>query len=151
MTVRVRAPARPLRPRTLDLSRLRKRAVRALRAVGHAGSELSIALVGDEEIAELNASWRGRRRATDVLSFSLFEGPHREHRHEMLGDVVIGLPAARKNARSRHRSLDDEVARLLIHGLLHLLGHDHKNAGEAGVMRREERRVLGCLFRAEKS
>lgn len=151
MSVRVSAPAQPLRPHRLDLSRFRKRATRALRAVGHARSELSIALVGDDEIAELNASWRGRRRATDVLSFSLVEGPHGEHRHNMLGDVVIGLPAARNNARRRHGSLDDEVARLLIHGLLHLLGHDHEKAVEARAMQSEERRVWRCVRRAEEA
>ena len=151
MSVRVSAPAGPDRPRRLDLARFRKRATRALRAVGHARSELSVALVGDREMAELNASWRGRPRATDVLSFSLVEGPHREHRHDLLGDVVIGLPVARKNARRRHGSLDDEVARLLIHGLLHLLGHDHEKAGEARIMQREERRVWRCVRDAEEA
>ena len=149
MSVRLSAPALPERPRTLDLSRLRTRAARVLQAMGHARSELSIALVSDEEIAELNSSWRGRRGSTDVLSFSLFEGAHSEHRRAMLGDIVIGLPTAQRQARSSHRSLDEEVVRLLIHGLLHLLGHDHEKNTEASVMRSEERRIRRYLRVAE--
>ena len=109
--------------------------------MGHARSEISVSLVADEEIAELNEAWRGKKGPTDVLSFSLFEGEHRAYRGKMLGDVVIGLPTAQRQARDRHRSLDDELERLLIHGLLHLLGHDHEVESEARRMRAEERRL----------
>ena len=141
MTVRMSAPDRSERPRNLDLARLRSIAGRALRALGHTRSEISVSLVGDEEISELNESWRGKKGPTDVLSFSLFEGEHREYRGEMLGDIVIGLAAAQRQARERHRALDDELGRLLIHGLLHLLGHDHEVEAEGRRMRAEERRL----------
>ncbi|MBW2228992.1 MAG: rRNA maturation RNase YbeY [Deltaproteobacteria bacterium] len=118
---------------------MRARAV--LRALGHARSELSIALVDDFEIRRLNDGWRGLDRSTDVLSFSLLEGEGQRHRGELLGDIVISVETAASQASARRRGLDDEVARLLVHGVLHLLGHDHEDDEDARVMRAEERRV----------
>ena len=63
----------------------------------------------------------------------------------LLGDVVIGIETAARQARGRHRSLDEEVARLLIHGVLHLLGHDHEEPEAARLMHSEERRIWRAL------
>ncbi len=112
-----------------------------LRALDQAGAELSVTLTDDASIAELNASYRGKPHPTDVLSFSLLEGAFAERRGSLLGEVVIGVDVAARQARGARRSLDDEIARLLIHGTLHLLGHDHARAGEARKMRAEERRL----------
>ena len=112
-----------------------------LRALGHAKSDLSVGLVGDVEIRELNRDYRDKNRATDVLSFSLVEGEWSGFRGTMLGDVVISIETAARQARARHRSLNEEVTRLLIHGILHLLGHDHEADEEARTMRAEERRL----------
>jgi probable rRNA maturation factor len=112
-----------------------------LGATGHAKSELSVSLVDDTEIRALNQSYRGIERPTDVLSFSLLEGQGAEHRGALLGDVVIGVETAARQARQRHRALEEEVTRLLIHGVLHLLGHDHEEEEEARDMRAEERRL----------
>ena len=125
----------------VDRRLLAMRARRILRALQGSGSELSIALVDDDEIATLNARWRGRERPTDVLAFSLLEGEHSAHRGDLLGDVVIGVETAERQARRGRRSLDDEVARLLVHGTLHLFGHDHRRAAETRAMRAEERRL----------
>jgi rRNA maturation RNase YbeY len=100
--------------------------------------------VDDAAIAGLNRCYRGRRGPTDVLSFSLLEGEAAEHRGALLGDVVIGIEAAARQARG---TLDDEVARLLVHGVLHLLGHDHERAAQARAMRAEERRLWRALRR----
>ena len=117
-----------------------------LRAIGQARAELSVALVDDETIAALNGDYRGKPRATDVLSFSLMEGEHAERRGGLLGDVVISVPTAARQARERHRGLEGEVTRLLIHGVLHLVGHDHEEDDEARAMRAEERRLWrACL------
>jgi probable rRNA maturation factor len=124
---------------------LRARARSVLRATGQREAELSIALVDDAEMAALNGAHRGKPRPTDVLSFSLLEGPHAERRGALLGDVVIGVETAAREARRRRRTLDDEVARLLVHGVLHLLGHDHERAAEARVMQAEERRIARLL------
>lgn len=125
----------------VDRRRLRRRAQAILRALDRADAELSLTLVDDAAIADLNARYRGRPGATDVLSFSLLEGPHAERRGALLGDVVISLETAERQARRARRSLDEEVLRLLIHGALHLVGHDHERAAEARAMRAEERRI----------
>ena len=141
MSVRLSGPPHAARGSKVDARLLKLRAQRALRAVGHAGSELSLSLVDDDEMSEINGQYRGQKRPTDVLSFSLVEGEGAEHRGRLLGDVVIGIETAARQAAERHRSLDEEVARLLVHGVLHLLGHDHEVSEEAAVMRAEERRV----------
>jgi probable rRNA maturation factor len=140
MTVRLHGRRGPL-----DRRRLRKQAVRLLRELGRPKAELSIALVDDAAIAELNQRYRGKSGATDVLSFSLLEGAHAERRGDLLGDVVVSLDTAAVQARRGRRSLDDEVLRLLIHGTLHLLGHDHERDDEARRMRAEERRMWKAL------
>ncbi len=141
MPVRVSGPPEGVRGSRVDVSLLRARARRLLGAVGHGRAELSIALVDDSAMRTLNRDWRGRDRATDVLSFSLLEGAGSAHRGELLGDVVISVETAARQAAARHRSLDDEVLRLLVHGLLHVLGHDHEQEDEASVMRAEQRRL----------
>jgi probable rRNA maturation factor len=145
MTVRLSAPPPRKGLPAVDRRLLRSRAGRVLRALGHARSELSLALIDDERMRELNAGYRGKDRPTDVLSFSMLEGEGAEHRGRLLGDVVIGLETAARQARQRRRGVDEEVARLLIHGTLHLLGHDHERDDEARAMRAEERRLWRLL------
>ncbi len=145
MSVRLSGPPGGARGSRVDAAKLLSRARRVLRAAGHARSELSLSLVDDEEMADLNHRYRGIDRPTDVLSFSLVEGEAAEHRGRLLGDVVIGIETAERRAREAHRSLDQEVARLLIHGVLHLLGHDHEEPSGARAMRAEERRIWRTL------
>jgi len=128
---------------------LARRARTAMKALGHARSELSIALVDDAAIAELNGQYRDNPSATDVLSFSLLEGEGEEHRGGLLGDVVISVETAAKQAAERRRGLDDEIARLMVHGLCHLIGHDHEADDEARVMQAEERRLRRAIREAE--
>ena len=113
-----------------------------LRALDLQDAELSVTLVDDPTIAELNEQYRDKQGPTDVLSFSLVEGRFAELRGALLGDVIVSLDTAERQARRGRRSLDDEVLRLLIHGTLHLVGHDHEVPEEARAMRAEERRVL---------
>ncbi len=131
----------------LDLRLFEKRARDVLRLLGHTKSELSISLVDDVEIRELNRTHRGRDRATDVLSFSLVEGDHALFRGNLLGDVVISVDTAKRQARARHQSLDEETARLMIHGVLHLIGHEHEEDTDYRRMRAEERRLSVVLRR----
>ncbi|MBW2268230.1 MAG: rRNA maturation RNase YbeY [Deltaproteobacteria bacterium] len=145
MTLRLVGPPRGGGLPAIDTGRLRTRARGILRALGHARSELSVALVDDAEMRELNGVWRGKPRATDVLAFSMLEGEGAEHRGRLLGDVVISVETARRQARARHRALDEEVTRLLIHGTLHLLGFDHVRAADARAMRTEERRLFSAV------
>jgi len=142
MSFLIVGPPEGVAPR-LDVPLLRRRGSSVLRAVGRGRDELTLSLVRDNEIRELNRDYRGKRRATDVLSFSLLEGEDTSHRGKLLGDVVISIDTARRQARQRHRSLDEVVAKLLIHGLLHVIGHDHEVEAEARAMRSEERRLWG--------
>ncbi len=144
MTVRLVGPPRGGGLPEIDAGQLRSRARGVLKALGHTRSELSVALVDDAEMRELNGAWRGKPRPTDVLAFSMLEGEGTEHRRRLLGDVVISVETARRQARARHRALEEEVTRLLIHGTLHLLGFDNVRSADARDMRAEERR----LFRA---
>ena len=141
----ISGPPEAIRGARVDVPRLRRRARAILLAIGQSRSELSIALVDDCAISELNAEWRAKPRATDVLSFSLVEGDFADHRGGMLGDVVISVETAAAQAADRKRGLDDTVARLLVHGVLHLIGHDHEDDDEARVKEAEERRVWRSL------
>jgi probable rRNA maturation factor len=145
MRIRLSAPRarRGLPP--VDRALLRRRARRLLAALDRADAELSIALVDDAAIAALNRRYRRRPRPTDVLAFSLLEGAHAAHRGALLGDVVIGLETAARQACEGGVALDDEVAKLLVHGTLHLLGYDHVRSAEARRMRTQERRLWKAL------
>lgn len=146
MSVRLAVPAARSGLPRIDRALLRRRARRILAAlVGSDRAELSILLVDDAEIAALNRRYRGRSRPTDVLAFSLLEGAHADRRGALLGDIVIGIETAARQARARRRTLDDEVARLLVHGALHLIGYDHVRSAEARIMRAQERRVWRAL------
>jgi probable rRNA maturation factor len=94
----------------------------------------------------LNRVWRGKDRTTDVLSFPLREGKGGHILPDMLGDIVISVPAARRQAKISGHALDREIERLLVHGLVHLLGYDHeRGARDAGRMERKERQLLKKL------
>ena len=98
-------------------------------AIGRADAEVSLVLCDDDTIHELNREHRGVDRPTDVLSFALHEGEHGDVAGPMLGDLVISLSTAARQARERGRSEADEQRFLLAHGLLHLLGVDHPDEG----------------------
>jgi probable rRNA maturation factor len=115
--------------------RLRARAAAYLAAVGRAEAELSVLLVTDRRIRTLNRRWRGKDRATDVLSFPLTDPPGNG---PLLGDVVISLDTAARRARAEARPVARELDRYLAHGLLHLLGYDHERPEEARVMAARE-------------
>jgi probable rRNA maturation factor len=132
----------------IDRRTLARKARAALEALGLGGSELSVSLVRDGEIRELNRRYRGHDRATDVLAFALREGEFGAV-GGALGDVVISLDTARRQALEHRGRLTDEVDRLLVHGILHLAGYDHEvSAREARRMQRKERDVRARLRHA---
>jgi probable rRNA maturation factor len=100
---------------------------------------IDVAFIGDDEIAALNRDYRHKNKPTDVLSFSLWEGeeapPPDEFQDEMpLGDLVISLETAARQAAELGHSLVREVEFLAVHGTLHLLGYDHIRAHDRRVM-----------------
>jgi probable rRNA maturation factor len=121
-----------------------------LELLGKGDCELDVSIVGDEEMRGLNRDYRGKDHPTDVLSFSQLEGEtlaagDRVH----VGDVVISLDAASRQAADGGWTLEEELNRLLLHGLLHLLGYDHETGAEdAARMHEEEARLAAGLVRA---
>jgi len=133
---------------------VRGRGREVLRILDLRGHELSLSLVDDAEIRALNATYRGRDRATDVLAFALTEdgapGVPRvaaaSRRPVVLGDVVISMDTAAAQARASRRPLDVRLDALLIHGILHLVGYDHERSpAEERRMRAQERAVRVAL------
>ena len=123
---------------------LRKIAAELLIALKHSRSELSIALIGDHEMRRLNSKYRKKNRTTDVLSFAVEGYP--KAATGMLGDVVISVEQARRQAKEHGTTLKSEMATLLIHGLLHLLGFDHqRSTRQAKVMFAMERKLYARL------
>ena len=114
-----------------------------LAAAGQEGAAISITLVDDEAIQEINRDHRGKDKPTDVLSFPLEPEPFAQER--LLGDIVISIDTARRQASDYDAPLQREIYRLLIHGLLHVLGHDHMEAGERALMEAEERRLARAI------
>lgn len=113
-----------------------------------AQTEVAVTFVDDQYIRELNLRYRGRDEPTDVLSFSMLEGeegeglpPEADH---LLGDVIISLERAQRQADEYGHSLAREVGFLTVHGLLHLLGYDHEDAtGEGEMLARQEEILRG--------
>lgn len=124
----------------VDLAGLRRTARAALRALGAADHEVSLTLVGDRRIRALNARYRGIRRRTDVLAFPL-DGPA-----PVLGEVVVSVETARRQARRLGHSLAQELDLLVVHGLLHLVGYDDRDPGEARLMHAREIEILSRLY-----
>ena len=121
----------------------------ALRAIDFEEAELSIVLCSDAHIQALNRDWRGKDAPTDVLSFPQQEGEGLLEDDEVLGDLVISIDTARRQAGELGHDLDQELAVLLVHGLLHLLGYDHEDdEQEAEEMRGAEGRLLAKLGRS---
>jgi probable rRNA maturation factor len=107
------------------------------------GHEISLLLCDDGAIRRLNRRWRGRDRATDVLSFPLHVLDERQRPPAgPLGDIVISLTTARRAARQLGDSVQRHLDRLVVHGLLHLLGYDHERPAQARRMQRRERDLL---------
>lgn len=97
-------------------------------------------------MADLNARYRSRSGPTNVLSFPMGGGDPLEPETAMLGDVVISVDTARRESRTADETLEETVDRLLVHGLLHLLGYDHERGEvEAVIMEREEKSVLARM------
>ncbi len=138
------------------ISRRRVAGVRAARVAAdarkllglldEADAELTVTLVDDAEIHRLNREFRHQDRPTDVLAFAMREGTRVAGDETILGDVVISLDTAERQARRRRVSTADEVRTLLVHGVLHLLGYDHeRSAAEARRMKAMERRLRASL------
>jgi probable rRNA maturation factor len=130
-----------------------------LRCLELAGAELSVVITDDREIRELNRVFRHKDRPTDVLAFAMREGePVGSSRApgkksgEILGDVVVSVETARRQAHQQGRPLAAEMRLLVAHGLLHLVGYDHQSDNDEAIMTAEtERLCRAAMARARAS
>ncbi len=139
--------ASPAKDPGLRSTTLRALAVDALRLLGRPRASLSIVLADDAMVRALNRDYRDSDKATDVLSFS-FAAPEAladPTSRVFLGEIYLSVETARRQARAARRPFAREIAHLTLHGILHLLGHDHAKAAERRCMRGEERRLTRLL------
>ncbi len=108
-------------------------------------AELSLFLTDDETVHELNRTYRGVDKPTDVLSFSQREGENLDEWDNLLGDVIISVEKAQQQAEEYGHSMAREVAFLTVHGVLHLLGWDHEEAEDERHMMAKTEEILGSL------
>lgn len=110
-----------------------------------AATELSVVFSDDAHIKGLNAEWRGKDKPTNVLSFPAFPVALGDPLPPMLGDIVLASETVEREARLEDKVLQHHISHLVVHGLLHLLGFDHENDGDAEAMEGIERAALGRL------
>ncbi len=144
------------RSKNLNLRRIRKALAAALILLGQEEAELSVLFVGSAKMKQLNTLYRGIPKETDVLSFPLQEGWSARPRtsritiHDsqplVLGDIVISVPKTIRQSLEYQTSFQDELRRLLIHGLLHLFGYDHEKSRYGKLqMEKKEKEILHAV------
>lgn len=109
---------------------------------GLEGIEISVYITDDQVIRELNKNYRGKDKATDVLSF-VFDEPAGSYK--LLGEIVISIDTAKKQSEAIGHSIEEEIKRLLVHGFVHLLGYDHELKEEEGLFREIEEDIMKAL------
>lgn len=134
------------RLRSLNKEQISRTAERILTILKQPRAELSIFFVGDKRMLQLNSSYRGIRKSTDVLSFESQIPVRHDGPDHAIGDVVINVYRARQQAEEADTGFYNEVYRLLIHGTLHLLGYDHEDtAYRALKMKKKEEELLNAI------
>jgi probable rRNA maturation factor len=129
---------------TIDEKRWRQLAERALKKIGVEDKGATVAFISDRSMRELNRRWRGKRGTTDVLSFPVEQEVWEQVEGKTLGDLVISIEQAARQAKENGLTLNEEIAQLILHGLLHLCGYDHeRDEGEMNALELRLRRRLG--------
>ncbi|PLX75838.1 MAG: rRNA maturation RNase YbeY [Desulfuromonas sp.] len=129
---------------------LRKAARTILSASGCPEARLSVLIVDDAQIRELNRDYLGKDRPTNVISFAMQEGAGAGVQPDLLGDVVISAETAARDAAEAGIAVDQEICFLLLHGILHLLGYDHERGTEEEARLMEQReQELFALVRSQ--
>lgn len=113
----------------ISTAQLEQQAATLLKLAGTERYEISILITDDTAIQEINKTWRDKDKATNVLSFPMEDAE--DSPHPMLGDIIISIDTARHEAVEKKQSLQAYLCRLLVHGFVHLLGHDHEESDQA--------------------
>lgn len=103
--------------------------------------ELCVSVIDDNEMRQLNKNYRNIDRTTDILSFPQLN----EMNQKMLGDLVISYETALRHSKKYNISINQEIKTLLVHGILHLIGYDHKKRKETEIMRAKEKEIMELL------
>jgi rRNA maturation RNase YbeY len=123
----------------IDCERWQQFATKAMQVGPPQSAGASVVFVSDRVMRQLNRRWRGKKGTTDVLSFPANQDEFEKTDGLMLGEVVISVEQAARQAKENRLDLDDEIAQLILHGLLHLSGYDHST--DNGEMNRLELRL----------
>jgi probable rRNA maturation factor len=118
---------------------------RARRWRSAAAPSVAVALIDDRAIRKLNRTYRGKDKPTNVLSFPAGGVPDGKSKTRPLGDVAIALGTVKREAKAQGKTVDDHVAHLMVHAVLHLLGYDHEADPDAEEMEALERKALAAL------
>jgi probable rRNA maturation factor len=131
----------------IDKRMIRSTVLKILKTLDCADKEISLSFVDDEKIKQLNKQYLGKDKATNVLSFSLLEGEYGHINPHVLGDIIISVETAQRDALYGKLTIDQEMDFLIIHGILHLLGYNHENTTEkeTKIMRQKEKDLFNAI------
>ncbi|NOQ18391.1 MAG: rRNA maturation RNase YbeY [Desulfobacterales bacterium] len=130
----------------ISKKKIRQTAMAVLSALDYPDAELSILIVDDQQIAQLNQDYLNRRGPTNVIAFPMREGKFTEIAPNLLGDVVISVETAHQEGQRADLSMEERFDQLLIHGILHLLGYDHENTkSEARRMEKKTQELFKII------
>jgi probable rRNA maturation factor len=131
----------------IDKRMIRGTVSKILKILNCADKEISLSFVDDENIKQLNKQYLGKDKATNVLSFSLLEGEYGNINPQILGDIIVSVETAQRDALYGKLTIDQEIDFLIIHGILHLLGYNHENTTEKETkkMRQKEKDLFNAI------
>lgn len=137
----------------IDKRKIRNTVLKVLKILDCPDKEISLYFVDDEYIKQLNKQYLGKDQATNVLSFSLQEGEYGDINPQILGDIIVSVETAQRDALYGKLNIAREIDFLLIHGILHLLGYNHENTTkkESNKMQQKEKELfnkINCLNKA---
>lgn len=129
----------------IPVETIRTKATVVLNALGCPDDELSLVIVDDTRMRELNRDYRGVDRPTNVLAFAMRDGEFADVTPDLLGDVIISTDTVRREADTEGVTFEAHFDRLMIHGILHLLGYDHETDAEAEGMEAKTEELIALL------
>ena len=131
----------------IDKRRISGTVLKILKILDCADKEISLSFVDDENIKQLNKQYLGKDKATNVISFSLREGEYSNINPQILGDIIISVETAQRDAIKENLTVTQELEFLIIHGILHLLGYNHENTTkkETNKMQQKEKDLFNAI------
>lgn len=137
----------------IDQRKIRSTVLKILKNLDCADKEISLSFVDNKNIKQLNKQYLGKDKATNVLSFSLQEGEYGDINPQILGDIIVSVETAQRDALYGKLTIVQEIDFLIIHGILHLLGYNHENTTkrETNKMRQKEKELFTAIYGCDTS